>query len=198
MYHARGFRGMKFGFFLRMKFVDTLQIATEHRIVVKSNVIKEKEGKKFWFLLSLSSILSGEIACYFSFLRERTLENIMRPAAAWKSMRRKRRGEREPATLLLADCTLRVERSMQSQVQRCFMPKHVGYFTSQSQQLLTCFLALKIYRCLVRKRPRKREVAMRRLPIEFFLFPIHRCSLLFSILNSTLRKVPRWARALHV
>ncbi len=66
---------MKFGFFLRMKFVDTLQIATEHRIVVKSNVIKEKEGKKFWFLLSLSSILSGEIACYFSFLRERTLEN---------------------------------------------------------------------------------------------------------------------------
>ncbi len=145
IYHARGFRGMKFGFFLRMNFVDTLlHVATEHRIVAKSNVIKERKGGgKIWSLLSLSSLFYlAKLRVTFPFC-ENERWRIMRSVAAWKSMRRKRRGEREPATLLLADCTLRVERSMQSQVQRCFMPKHVGYFTSQSQQLLTCFLPLK-------------------------------------------------------
>ncbi len=141
IYHARGFRGMKFGFFLRMNFVDTLlHVATEHRIVAKSNVIKERKGGgKIWSLLSLSSLFYlAKLRVTFPFC-ENERWRIMRSVAAWKSMRRKRRGERTSH----AACRLHFERSMQSQVQRCFMPKHVGYFTSQSQQLLTCFLPLK-------------------------------------------------------
>ncbi len=106
IYHARGFRGMKFGFFLRMNFVDTFHVATEHRIVAKSNVIKEKEEKNPVSPISFLYFIWRN--CVLLFLFART--NVGEYHAAGGSMEiHEKEEERRERTSHAAACRLHFE-----------------------------------------------------------------------------------------